>query len=117
MKIRSISKPCSFWTSYTTCLSKATVWIENGKTGHALQLFLVRVLFCLFADDTGLFSPKDSFLELVERTREDGADTGTFIARLFQAPNTRRARHQDRSKKNWGLFPISTAACLRNGWT
>jgi hypothetical protein len=42
---------------------------ENGKAGYALQLFLVRVLFCLFADDTGLFSPKDSFLELVERTR------------------------------------------------
>jgi hypothetical protein len=51
---------------------------ENGKAGHALQLFLVRVLFCLFADDTGLFSPKNSFLALVERTREDGADTGTF---------------------------------------
>jgi hypothetical protein len=35
----------------------------------------VRVLFCLFADDTGLFSPKNSFLELIERTREEAADT------------------------------------------
>lgn len=34
---------------------------EDDHAGHPLQMFLVRVLFCLFADDTGLFSPKDSF--------------------------------------------------------
>ena len=72
---------------------------EQGKAGHVLQVFLVRILFCLFADDTGLFSPKDSFLELMEQTREDGADTGAQIARLFQALNIAREKRQ-RSLRN-----------------
>ncbi|MBA2491050.1 MAG: class I SAM-dependent DNA methyltransferase, partial [Gammaproteobacteria bacterium] len=78
---------------------------EKGKAGHVLQMFLVRVLFCLFADDTGLFSPKDSFLELVERTREDGADTGALIARLFQTLNVPRAKRQKSLEEEFGPFP------------
>jgi hypothetical protein len=37
--------------------------------GHALEQFLVRLLFCMFADDTGIFQPKDIFLELCRPTR------------------------------------------------
>src|SRR3546814_9027269 len=32
---------------------------DAGYTGHDLEQFLVRILFCLFADDTGIFQPKD----------------------------------------------------------
>ena len=47
---------------------------EAGYTGHDLEQFLVRIVFCLFADDTGLFEPRDIFLDLLEiRTREDGS--------------------------------------------
>ena len=28
---------------------------EGGYAGHDLERFLVRILFCLFAEDTGLF--------------------------------------------------------------
>jgi restriction-modification enzyme MmeI-like protein len=35
----------------------------SGYTGHALERFLVRVLFCLFADDTGIFQPLGIFEE------------------------------------------------------
>jgi hypothetical protein len=28
---------------------------EYGYTGHPLEVYLVRLLFCLFADDTGIF--------------------------------------------------------------
>src|SRR5690606_27350850 len=34
---------------------------EAGYRGHALELFLVRLLFCLFADDTGIFQPRQHF--------------------------------------------------------
>ena len=37
---------------------------ESGYVGHDLQVFLVRVVFCLFADDTGIFEPRDVFGEL-----------------------------------------------------
>jgi hypothetical protein len=72
---------------------------ESGYTGHDLEQFLVRIVFCLFADDTGIFEPRDIFLELLEnRTREDGSDLGGWIAQLFQALNTpedKRARNLD----------------------
>jgi hypothetical protein len=36
---------------------------ESGYVGHDLEQLLVRLLFCLFADDTGIFQPKDIFLQ------------------------------------------------------
>src|SRR6478736_1711809 len=54
---------------------------ETGYTGHDLELFLVRTVFCLFADDTGIFEPRESFLSWLEhRTSEDGADLGPKLA-------------------------------------
>src|SRR3546814_10918099 len=50
---------------------------DAGYTGHDLEQFLVRILFCLFADDTGIFQPKDIFLQLIDNdTRPDGSDMG-----------------------------------------
>ena len=47
----------------------------SGYGGHDLEVFLVRTAFCLFADDTGIFEPRDVFLDLLEtRTSEDGSD-------------------------------------------
>ena len=46
----------------------------SGYSSHDLEVFLVRTVFCLFADDTGIFEPRDLFLDLLEtRTREDGS--------------------------------------------
>ena len=57
--------------------------------GHDLELFLVRIVFCLFADDTGIFEPRDIFLEFIEeRTSPDGADIGPWLARIFQVLDT-----------------------------
>ena len=37
----------------------------SGYTGHDLERLLVRLLFCLFADDTGIFEPRDIFDALI----------------------------------------------------
>ena len=72
---------------------------ESGYTGHDLEQFLVRIVFCFFADDTGIFEPRDIFLDLLEnRTREDGSDLGPFLTQLFQVLNTpvgQRSRNLD----------------------
>lgn len=61
---------------------------EIGYTGHSLEVFLVRLLFCLFADDTGIFE-RDSFKELIEnKSKEDGSDLGSLIAQFFQVLDT-----------------------------
>ena len=61
----------------------------SGYEGHALEVLLVRLLFCLFADDTGIFQPAQVFRAWVEeRTAADGSDLGPQLAHLFQVLNT-----------------------------
>lgn len=59
---------------------------EHGYEGHPLEVYLVRILFCLFADDTGIF-PKDSFVNYIENSKEDGSDLSMRLAQLFEILN------------------------------
>ena len=78
----------------------------SGYRGHDLEMFLVRVVFCLFADDTGIFEPRDIFLELLEiRTREDGSDLGLWVSRLFQELNTPVDQRQAKLDDDLARFP------------
>lgn len=59
-----------------------------GYTGHPLEVYLVRLLFCLFAEDTGIFR-KDAFRAFIQDlTSEDGNDLAARLAELFQVLNT-----------------------------
>lgn len=60
---------------------------KGGYKGHPLERFLVRVLFCLFADDTGIFE-NEEFKALVKASRTDGSDLGPQLARLFKVLDT-----------------------------
>jgi N-6 DNA Methylase len=81
--------------------------LKNGNyTGEMLEVFLVRLLFCLFADDTGIFLPKDSFHDLIEfHTREDGSDVGTVLDELFTTLNETPSHRQSRMAEHFSLFP------------
>ncbi len=57
-------------------------------TGHDLEIFMTRLLFCFFADDTGIFGANGIFSRLLAQTREDGKDTGSALAELFQVLDT-----------------------------
>ena len=46
---------------------------ENGYEGHNLELYLVRLLFCLFADDTAIFN-KNIFYDYIKGSNVDGSD-------------------------------------------
>jgi len=60
----------------------------SGYAGHPLELLLVRLLFCLFADDTGIFQPAQSFRAWLDaRTARDGSDLGSQLAQFFQVLN------------------------------
>jgi hypothetical protein len=73
-------------------------------------VLLVRLLFCLFADDTGIFE-KQSCRELIEqRTGEDGADLGARLAELFQVLNTEPARRQKNLDPQLAAFPYVNGA-------
>ena len=79
---------------------------DSGYDGHDLELFLVRMVFCLFADDTGIFEPRDIFLQFIEeRTSPDGSDLGPYLARLFQVLNTPEERRQTKLDEDLARFP------------
>lgn len=61
---------------------------EIGYTGHALEVYLVRLLFCLFAEDTTIFE-KDQFQDFIlQRTSPDASDLASRLSELFQVLNT-----------------------------
>ena len=77
-----------------------------GYPRHDLERFLVRIVFCLFADDTGVFEPRDILLDFVEtRTREDGSDLGALLAQLFQVLNTPEDRRGAALDEDLARFP------------
>jgi hypothetical protein len=79
--------------------------VENGYTGHELEQFLIRLLFCLFADDSGIFE-RDIFKFYVEeRTQEDGNDLGGHIERIFQVLNKPRDSRQKNIDEDLDRFP------------
>ncbi|WP_201257716.1 class I SAM-dependent DNA methyltransferase [Luteimonas sp. JM171] len=76
-----------------------------GYEGHALEVLLVRLLFCLFADDTGIF-PRHAFHDLIDqRTSEDGANVGMWLAQLFQALNRTPEQRQRSLDAQLAEFP------------
>ncbi|MBL8626837.1 MAG: N-6 DNA methylase [Myxococcales bacterium] len=84
---------------------------------HALNVFLTRLLFCYFAEDTGIF-PKASFTSALKQyTQEDGSDVAEFLGELFMHLSTdhgvgsrAKAHFREFPYVNGGLFSDSRHA-------
>lgn len=67
---------------------------DGGFGGHELERLLVRILFCVFAEDTGIFEP-ESFTNFIrQQTREDGSDLGAQLNALFDWLNNPQAENR-----------------------
>jgi N-6 DNA Methylase len=75
----------------------------SGYTGHDLEVLLVRLLFCLFADDTGIFQPAGSFKDLLDDLK-DPATIGRNINELFELLNTPEDKRQKAHQENYAAF-------------
>lgn len=76
-----------------------------GYSGHALEVALVRLLFCLFAEDTAIFERRQ-FQDYIEtRTAEDGSDVGPHLAQLFQVLNTPQEQRFKNLDEQLAAFP------------
>ena len=79
--------------------------LKSGYSGHALEVFLVRLVYVLFADDTGIF-PKDHFHYFLEnRTNPNGFDTGSTLSLIFQMLNTANEKRQSGVDEEILQFP------------
>jgi len=80
---------------------------ENNYTGHELEMYLVRLLFCLFADDSGIFEKKKTFLKYItEKTNADGSDLALHLSKLFEILNTDIEDRQKMTKKYFKILDI-----------
>jgi hypothetical protein len=85
----------------------ANLYLEldsHGYEGHETSIFLIRILFLLFGDDTGMWA-KNSFLKLVMGTKEDGSDVGSTLEGLFNALNTPTEKRNKESIDEFNSFP------------
>ena len=78
---------------------------EIGYIGHDLEVYLVRLLFCMFADDTGIFN-QGIFWEYIDlHTKEDGSDLAMHIASIFHVLNTSKEKRLKNLDENLAQFP------------
>jgi hypothetical protein len=78
---------------------------SSGYDGHPLEVLLVRILFCMFAEDTALFERCQFQDYLEQRTAEDGSDLGMHLAKLFQVLDTATERRSAALDEQLAAFP------------
>lgn len=78
---------------------------KTGYSGHELEVFLIRILFCLFADDTEIFE-KGLFRNYIEkRINQDGSDLGIHLGQIFHILNTPAEKRQTTTDEQLMKFP------------
>lgn len=78
---------------------------EIGYEGHPLEVYLVRLLFCLFAEDTSIFE-KEQLQDFIQnRTNEDGSDLAAKLQELFQVLNTPKDKRFKNLDEQLNDFP------------
>jgi hypothetical protein len=80
--------------------------VQDGNySGEDLERLLVRVLFCLFADDTGIFEAAQFELYVRNNTQEDGGDFGSRLNTLFETLNTSHGKRNKFLEEDLADFP------------
>jgi len=78
---------------------------ENNYIGHELEMYLVRLLFCLFADDSGIFDEKKIFFKYISDTKEDGSNLAQELGLLFEILNKPKEERQKNISEIFKKFP------------
>ncbi|MFP9098817.1 class I SAM-dependent DNA methyltransferase [Flavobacterium sp. RHBU_24] len=76
-----------------------------GYDGHNLEVYLVRILFCLFAEDTTIFNRQQFQDYIDQRTSEDGSDLAAKIQELFEVLNTPKEKRFKNLDEQLNDFP------------
>lgn len=80
--------------------------------GHNLNIFLSRLLFCFFAEDTDIFPIEGMFTDtLAQHTKDDGSDVNTFLDRLFKVLNT---KDNSKESSHFREFPYVNGGLFRD---
>lgn len=68
--------------------------LESGYDSHSLREWLTRIVFCLFADDTGVWDHNLFTAWIAAKTAEDGSDLGDRLHTIFEVLDTPEDQRQ-----------------------
>ena len=68
---------------------------DDTQALHNLNVFLTRLLFCFFAEDTEIFSSNQFSHAIESHTKSDGSDVNEYLNRLFEVLNKEENKRQD----------------------
>ena len=86
-----------------------------GYTGHSLERYLVRLLFCLFADDTSIFEKGIFWQYLDLHTKSDGSDLAMHLSSIFYTLNTPKENRLKNLDENLEQFPYVNGRLFEEG--
>jgi len=78
---------------------------DGGYAGHDLERLLVRILFCLFAEDTGIFERNAFQMFLENHTHLDGSNLGAELSQLFDVLNRPPEKRQVNLREELAQLP------------
>ena len=78
---------------------------KNKQDIHALNVFMSRLLFCFFAEDTDIFKNKIFTNAIKSYTLEDGSDVGNFLDEAFDIMSTNSASIRAQKSRAISQFP------------
>lgn len=79
---------------------------DSGYTGHDLEVLMVRLLFCMFAEDTGIFERRQFQSYIEDRTDDDAAFLGALLGNLFDVLNRPAQNRQAKLDEQLAAFPF-----------
>jgi len=90
--------------------------IKTQAEVHNLNVFLSRLLFCFFAEDTGILDKGQFTLGVGSHTQQDGSDLNTYLDKLFEVMNTEQTKRKN-LPNYLTAFPYVNGGLFRNKHT
>ncbi|AJJ47393.1 class I SAM-dependent DNA methyltransferase [Francisella tularensis subsp. novicida] len=90
--------------------------LETAEDRHYLNVFLTRLLFCYFAEDTNIF-PEGIFTHSIEsHTKSDGSDLDNYLERLFEILNTEEDKRPKNTPAYLDKFPYVNGGLFKDSY-
>lgn len=86
---------------YTALLDENMDWINNPRAEHELNLFIMRLLFCFFAEDTAIFSNNLFTQTVMTLSSPDGSNTAEILHQLFEGMASNPVEREKRDFPKW----------------
>lgn len=86
---------------------------DSPESIHKLNIFLSRLLFCFFAEDTHIFDDNQFTNAIDSHTQTDGSDLNTYLDKLFEVLNTPENQRGD-IPEYLNAFPYVNGGLFKN---